>query len=330
MPVILLHAIQLQPGLDPMIERAVAMIWDSFALIDPAGFGLIPCNWAIILFDGECLNANEDQVFAAIASYIKSNATTLSSPQVETLWKTCRFAFVSPALLSESIDGLPADWLSLSLTSRLLKGNDAQEQFMTKRAKLDSDSTCARLRPRNNGTFLSFKLRFHFAGSDLSCWDWSGVDIGIDSDMQRECKALLNHEITGKVVRNIMTIETGVLAVSVAFGSAGDDDQQLAVLTTPATDDATYELMRRATGVMHNNPPMVFGQLIAEGSKTWHLKGRTINMVLDANDGYVGFWEAESQQHTKLNLPKKKQLTAAFGIYDNMAKVIGLRYFPLK
>jgi len=155
----------------------------------------------------------------------------------------------------------------------------------------------------------------------------NGGAIGVD----KQVVALMEPDATigpSSSTHNIITVSAGVLIVSVKFGTGGDDDQHLGVLSEEAPKGASYDQLRSNGWIIKDsNTPWVQGRPAESGrAAQWKLKGQTITMVLDLEARAVSFWAEDGQTFTHRGLPKGQPLTAALSLYQNTATVTGLRH----
>jgi hypothetical protein len=216
-------------GIESLIEKFIEILIDAFDLNALEDFVSVPFDCAVRILDDTYLRTDEDSVFAAIDAYVKANSATLSESQVESLWQTCRFAYVSPKTLvaAATFTSMPVQWLALGAIGRVAREADddyARERLEVNCLKIDSTLYEKLLRPRST---LDKHMRYirdelGLFGDDPAKWTFSGVEIGLMEEDAVMMEGSLVHNIKRLILvcywflwhSEIQEMETNILLSS--------------------------------------------------------------------------------------------------------------------
>lgn len=186
-----------------------------------------------------------------------------------------------------------------------------------------------------------------------SCVGLTSELIGVEEQLPWATRPRLTLSSSRKC-HNILSVREGVLLCTVAFGTAGDDDQFLGVLDAPAPERAPFTHLpthgwaikegartpsvppRGRTTAQHGKgkptgpPPGPPDGDSGGGAAAWKLKGHSVTMRLDAHRRSVEFWSTAGMHAVLTDLAPSAGgggLTAAIGLFNNTATVTALRHF---
>ena len=278
----------------------------------------LPFKVVLDLFDSDEINGTEDQVFDFIRQYCNALGEQLPRDSHEKLWTTCRFSQLSAPKVAECIDldAVPAFWFKLGVACSFCasQGARALDDFILKRAAVDKIQ--ARRLTRRKGS-----CRFARLIDDLGAGTVSGC-IGLAIPEQR---------FQGNKTCNILTIEKGVLALTIEIGSRGDHDQYFGLLCLPevprnGSRQADYSRLKESKSgfcVAENDAP--YCKHIKQGTATWNIKGKRVTIAVSVEERKARIWMG-GRMVEQDDLPIETGVTVAVGLYDNSATLVGWRY----
>lgn len=321
------------PGMDArggISSKCLTAIARDFRRINVSDLTSLPFDMVLDFFESDEITATEDEVFDAICEYITALCDQLPPASQEKLWATCRFAQLTAPKVAAAVDfdHVPAFWFKLGLASSFCnatQGTSAVQAFIRSRFAIDEppgELQVRRLRPRHGASSFS-KMVYDLMREESSGMvvSYRGVD-AVDAP---------SREYNGTGSHKILWIDEGTLALTIEMGSSGDNDQYVGLLADPdeSCSTAYLRLKQSTTGfcVAHNDTPFFRGVQIpsAAEEQPWALKGKRVTMVVSVSECRARIW-TDTQMVEQNNLPiGRKGITAAIGLYNNSARIIGWR-----
>lgn len=179
---------------------------------------------------------------------------------------------------------------------------------------------------RAGGTALSA-----LTAPPASCEGLTGGAIGVDDTLQW-LSPPRDTLPTSRRTHNVLTVTDGVLLVTVAFGTGGDDDQYLGVLPTPAPERAPFTHLRdHGVHIKEGIQARIHEGGASHAGKAWRLKGHSVSLRLDVPARSLSFWSTAGM-HGTLDLDRgsggqRREWTVAIGLFNNSATVMAGRWF---